>query len=520
MEISTQIIAQHLSRQYKILLNNEEANTSLCSFRFYESTQTQARLLYVMRAGHFAYFDDFRPDCAYLIVGTVCTDSFQPYRFKGTMPDIIWLENDVDLLFLSNQLNEIFDFYNQWEQELNSCTPDINGLQKMIDCSDGRLHGAIILADYMFNYVGYSASWAGEIQKIRALNHGQTPSYIVEDLLTNPEYLAVQNVHYIFEYPIHRHDGLEKAYCYNLFRPGEEEYHVRILFVPDSYPATRAELSLLQYFGEKLTILYNQLSDYSMPFFSYHELRSAVKNGLEKEPVSKALLKTTLRFVNWNLNDHYQLLTFTPYFLENTREINAVTRSQLEVMIPGSCSVIHDNRIVLLINLSRGSSGGTSRSPFGSDTFSNFIRDHLYKVGASAEFHDFTYLHQAYRESMIALEQGNRRDSTFWFYSFTSYSLPYMVEQCQRELSIHNLCIPGLITLQNYDASHGTSYVNALYQFINCKYNVTHTAKKLYLHRTTFLKHLKKIEEISALNLDDWDTRLHLMLSMQFLLKN
>lgn len=46
---------------------------------------------------------------------------------------------------------------------------------------------------------------------------------------------------------------------------------------------------------------------------------------------------------------------------------------------------------------------------------------------------------------------------------------------------------------------------------------MTHTADKLFVHRTTLLKHLKKIDEISNLDLDDWKTRLHLCLSFQFL---
>ena len=69
----------------------------------------------------------------------------------------------------------------------------------------------------------------------------------------------------------------------------------------------------------------------------------------------------------------------------------------------------------------------------------------------------------------------------------------------------------------DYDAQHGTEYAAALRVFVEEKYSVTHTADKLFVHRTTLLKHLKKIDEITNMDLDDWMTRLHLFLSFQFL---
>lgn len=79
------------------------------------------------------------------------------------------------------------------------------------------------------------------------------------------------------------------------------------------------------------------------------------------------------------------------------------------------------------------------------------------------------------------------------------------------------LSIPGLVRLIRYDADHGTNYTTSLRTFVEEKYSVTHTADKLYVHRTTLLKHLKKIDEISGMDLDDWKTRLHLCLSLQFI---
>ena len=105
----------------------------------------------------------------------------------------------------------------------------------------------------------------------------------------------------------------------------------------------------------------------------------------------------------------------------------------------------------------------------------------------------------------------------FWYYDFQDYALEFMLGRCQEGLDKTHLCIPGLIRLMEYDEKNGTEYTLALRTFVEEKYSVTHTADKLFVHRTTLLKHLKKIDEISNLDLDDWKTRLHLCLSFQFL---
>lgn len=515
MKLNTLLIDNYLKMKYKTYRSNVLKRATLRSFRLYDNSTLMPGMLYVMRASSFAYFDSSQSECAFLVIGAKIDSLDANYRSDSHIPDAIFLESDVDLITLTNQLNEIFELYDDWERKLDSCTPDHDGLQNMIDCSDHIMQGDIILADYRFNYVAFSKSWSHEISMIMSQNHGMIPDYIVDELLTDPAYMLVQNSRDIFEYPIHRHNSMVNAYCVNLFRPNEEEYRARILFVPHEYPATSAQICMLEFFCRKMNQLYNHLSDMSMPFISYHELRTAIRSGLEKEPVSESILASTLKYFGWNLHDRYLLLSFTPYFFDDVKEINGVTQIQIELMIPASCTIIYDKNIVAVVNLTQ--MGGDKKSSLTSNDLAPFLRDHLYKVGASAEFMDFTLLHQAYKESVIALQQGNRRNNMFWYYSFPDYSLYYIIENCQNDINGNNLLNPGLTKLIAYDKKHETSYVKALFQYMKCKYNVTHTADSLFIHRTTLLKHLAKIGEITQLDLEDWNTRLHLAISYQIL---
>lgn len=214
----------------------------------------------------------------------------------------------------------------RWDESLRAGEASIAGIKQLFERSRPLLQGALVLADNHFNHLTSAADFEEDILIVRKDSNGSTPNYVVDDILTDPDYIRQRNSREIFEYPIHNRTGTVPALLCNLFRTDETEYSARVMYIPD---------------------------------------------------------------------DH----VFTP----------------------------------------------------------------------------------------------------------------------ARRFLLHHLCCPGLIRLMEYDAAHGTEYTAALRTFVEEKYSVTHTADKLFVHRTMLLKHLKKIDDITNLDLDDWNTRLHLALSFQFL---
>ena len=54
----------------------------------------------------------------------------------------------------------------------------------------------------------------------------------------------------------------------------------------------------------------------------------------------------------------------------------------------------------------------------------------------------------------------------------------------------------------------GTQYYKTLECYVKCRYNAAHTAKELFIHRSTFLNRLERIKELTKLDLDDFASRL------------
>lgn len=63
----------------------------------------------------------------------------------------------------------------------------------------------------------------------------------------------------------------------------------------------------------------------------------------------------------------------------------------------------------------------------------------------------------------------------------------------------------------------GGEYCKTLYTYMDVMYNAKAAAEKLFIHRTTFFSRLRRIEEITGIDLEDMDTRLHLMLSFKLM---
>ncbi|MGL4282454.1 helix-turn-helix domain-containing protein [Eubacterium aggregans] len=69
-----------------------------------------------------------------------------------------------------------------------------------------------------------------------------------------------------------------------------------------------------------------------------------------------------------------------------------------------------------------------------------------------------------------------------------------------------------MLTLRAYDAQHHTSLYETLGCYLENERNLTRTARALFLHRSTLLYRLSRIEALTHLDLEDPQLQLHLEL--------
>lgn len=527
MIVTAEIIKRFLSDVYNILSDSLPSNPSVCGFRLYDGSPLDPDHLYIMEPEDLAFLNPEERHGIILCNGAedagerplqaavgnypLQTPDGDEHSMRTADAVILWLQEKTERDRLLNALSSVFERMEQWEALISRVRPDTASINKVLNESRKFLRGSIILANNRFRYIAYTNDFRGNAALLQS---GDTvPRYVMEDILTDPAYQNVQSSREVTLYQIHTAKRIVPALCYNLFKKDSGIYNARIMLA-SAEPFTPDQYDLLKILGDSIAGALWQIAPFSYPVPAFSSLHNAVESSLRKEPSSRPLVSSILRMVHWDVNDRYVLALFSPYFIKEKEEINAVSVNQLELLFPNSCGVIIDQNIALLINL--GSSEKKEHFRF-QENIAIFLRDSLYKAGISEEFNDFFRIRYALYEAQTALEIGNIKNSMYWYYRFSDYVLDYMIEHASHDVYYRDLLEPSYLELLEYDQEHTTALAATLEQYVKNKFNVTHTAAALYLNRSTVLARLKKIEEITVLNLDDWHTHLHLLLSFAVL---
>lgn len=96
------------------------------------------------------------------------------------------------------------------------------------------------------------------------------------------------------------------------------------------------------------------------------------------------------------------------------------------------------------------------------------------------------------------------------------YIMKYIFHEMPKQTSA-DLCHPALRKLLDYDKKHQTDFAHTLKVYLTMERSNVETAKALNLHRNSLSYRLNKLQELLDADLNDADTRLHLLLSFQFL---
>ena len=80
-----------------------------------------------------------------------------------------------------------------------------------------------------------------------------------------------------------------------------------------------------------------------------------------------------------------------------------------------------------------------------------------------------------------------------------------------------DLCHPALRILSDYDRDHKTALLHVLDVYLKSLGSQSASAKALFIHRSSLIRKLDRITELCGIDLNDYETRLHLMLSFQLL---
>lgn len=144
-------------------------------------------------------------------------------------------------------------------------------------------------------------------------------------------------------------------------------------------------------------------------------------------------------------------------------------------------------------------------------TFERNIQCEIY-LGVGSVVTDFHHYFTSYNQSLQALNVVENRFKSKGYALFEelgSYTILHRLDESTVKMFMKN----QLGTIRNYSGKNKVDLWNTLRTYLYCNGNVKRTAEKLFMHRSTLIYRIEKIESLLEVDLTDSDVRFNLMMA-------
>ena len=418
-----------------------------------------------------------------------------------------------------------FDAYARlqtWDDDLASLLRSDAPLEDLVSLGERMIERPFAILSRELLVIARSPGYSRGASAVGSSGDYQLSVAYVGSLVNSPDYQESTSLRDPYYFPMSVPRKLD--YSVNIFL--RDAYFGRLAVdVSDGAELSAGERQIIDHFARYVSDAYLRFSGNDMTSLSQNDVVHALVRDLVEGGIVPRddVLVDALGAYGWSPDDRYTVIKLR--FTERGKwETASLYMSYvLEKRHAGTCAVIVGRSIVWVVNESvgrdsaldpmRAARRGEYAGRIPLETIDRIAQGHACHAGISELFCGFQNIGAFCRQADVALRMGSRRDLRFGHHCFAEFEFDYMLEQVTREFTAEQLCHSGLLSLRDYDRLHGTVLYECLRAYLENSRNVTHAAKALFVHRTTLLRWLEKIYELTGINLDDQDEVLYLLLS-------
>ncbi len=499
MRLNVDILVQHLEKKYRLhAYGSRRRELELRRPEFYmEGT------VFCQNHCYLAMADRLPPNPAAKEGSVVIVLGGKPpavYLAGETMCVIVLETLNQNEVF--NYLQEVNNRFDEWEMGLFRILGQNGSVQDMLDVSFPILENPVMVTDFDYHFIAFS----DEIMKMDELKFYRADISVGG---YSPEKLATvingDDKNRSLKEPFLDLDE-EKGipyFCENLFAKGSYVGNMKVSFLLRQYhegdfmvchylaklieQAFTRNVSLQKTYIEPVQSLLRELLD-------GHSIEESKKLPLLTEMSSNTYICAKIA-VSKNTSAKIPVIYILDY---------------LKKIFPGCIAFEYGQRIAAFI-------------PFMDPDGPEAVRQRLMEMmenmhlsgGISCPFHDLTKARIFWRQAGIAVTMGEGSRSEEICHDFQKYKLTYMCECSTGEFSLSHLMSPGMKQLLEHDGTSQISYVETLRCYLDHNMNLTRTAAKMFVHRTTLIERIRRIEALLHMDLEDPEERLYLLLILK-----
>jgi hypothetical protein len=138
-------------------------------------------------------------------------------------------------------------------------------------------------------------------------------------------------------------------------------------------------------------------------------------------------------------------------------------------------------------------------------------------IGVSYSFSDLSMIRYYYKQASIAYEIGSLVDPGSGCHLFDTFMLDYILSLSIQEFPPESIMSKGIRRLLRHDLTSQVNYISTLRTYLDNNANIAKSAKDLFIHRSTFLERIKRIETLLEVDFNDPNQRMQLHISLKIL---
>lgn len=406
-----------------------------------------------------------------------------------------------------NCIEEILKKYDLWNNNVNLSVQQ-GDLQTLVALGREIFGNPLFVHDNNYNYLARQGWIAGQTEPVinRRTGLGMIPVEVINDLLNSQAYKKTMGTHGAMMYEDFSIDSYRVLYV-NLWR--NKKYVGRLCIDEMANPILPGHFPLAEYYSIKiLEAIQNQTSNINKQFT---DLERILMNQIDGKQIDSSELNECLTQLDWTHESNY-LVSVIRLVTKPGGRGNAAICFEIESSITECCAYEYSGGVVSLFNLT---AGNYSESQI-TKRITDLLGDQGWIAGCSTVFQNLELIPIYHCQAQRAAEIGKLMGIS-GLVKYESVKLKSVLYYGMKNIQLKTVLPEELTQLMEYDRENRTDLVASLREFIRNDGNLSHAAERLYIHRTTLIYRIARIQEITGLRFDE-ETKL--LLNICFYIMN
>lgn len=494
MNLNAAIIFNELKKEYKTEIFGPRSDELLLTrpeFYMEENDSFLSDRLYLATVEHLPKRPHIQKNSVLVCVGENLNLNY--YRDRICL---IIIKERTDFFKVFMKMQSVFEKYNSWEKQLCHDLLSNHDLTSLLEDSYPIFNKPIYVLDSSFRMIASKSEYADkgwDLTENGSLNSDSIAKYLsVSDLMTEKRNALIIDL------------LGKKVLCVNLFNKNDQ-YDGCVVISLDGSDVFEGEEKLIEVLAE-----YLQMAIDKNPIITNDidvSIKKAFQNLIEELPLSYS---QRILLTSSNAQTAYRCIYMRYRGKRNQLPLSYIC-DIFEDAFSKSYAFVYDDSIISFVNISElRSSKAADYKITLNRKLSEFIDQMSLCAGISNEFSDLLNVKIQYLQAQSAVDNGLLLDTQGKLFYYASYALTEMIINSLGGLPVETYYPAGFDNILQHDKESGISYLETLKTFLEEGMSYTSTAQKLFIHRSTLIDRITRIEKELGVELKDPDIRLQL----------